>query len=139
VSRHPSRGGTLVEFAFAWPLVLLSVLATVELSLWASESFAARSAALAGARAGSGAGGGPEVSAEVAIESLRPSLAGTRVAGWCPGDVRRPPPVWVCAQDAGTRIEVEIGGNVPAVVPLLPARAGLPLHARASVPKEMFT
>ena len=47
----------LVEFALAWPIALVIVLASVEVAVWAEEAYGARSAALAGARAGSVSGG----------------------------------------------------------------------------------
>jgi hypothetical protein len=37
----------------------------------------------------------------------------------------------------GDAIQVEIGGAVPAIVPLV-GSDGLPLHARAVVQKEVF-
>jgi len=35
-----SRGSALIEFALAWPIVLLLVLGSVELAVWASEAAA---------------------------------------------------------------------------------------------------
>src|SRR4029077_6633293 len=52
------RGTALMEFALAWPIVLLLVLGAVEMAVWGSESASAREAALAGARAGTVAGAG---------------------------------------------------------------------------------
>jgi hypothetical protein len=45
--------------------------------------------------------------------------------------------LWVCASDLGDAVEVEIRGTVPALVPLA-GTAGLPLHVRAVVQKEVF-
>ena len=131
------RGTALVEFALAWPVALLLALGTVETAVWTSETFAARSAALAGARAAAVAGGSPEVAAAVTRRILSPNLVGVTVSDWCPGRSQTAPKLWVCARDLGDAIQVEIGGAVPAIVPLV-SRAGLPLHAQVVVQKERF-
>jgi Flp pilus assembly protein TadG len=131
------RGVALMEFALAWPVALVLVLGAVETAVWGSEVFAARSAALAGARAGAVAGAQPAVSAEVASHLLAPSLVGVAVSAWCPGDSGRQPAVWVCARDLGDAMEVAVGGEVPALVPLF-GKGGLPLDARVAVAKEVF-
>ncbi len=131
------RAAALVEFALAWPIALLIVLATVQAAVWAAESYGARAASLAGARAGSVAGATPAIAAEVARQSLDSSLVGARAAVWCPGASVIPPPIWVCAVDQGTSIEVDVGGAAPALVPFA-GNAGLPLRASASLAKEAF-
>lgn len=132
------RGTALAEFAAVWPVLLLAALGAIELALWSAEASAARASALAGARAGAAAGAGAPVAQGVTLAALSPFLAGVRPAAWCPGAATAAPPVWVCAQDAGPAIRVQVGGGVPALVPLLPGR-GLPLHADARVAKEVFT
>jgi hypothetical protein len=136
--RRPQRAAALVEFALAWPIALLIVLATVEMAVWASEVFAARAASLAGARAGTIAGGSAAVAARVAAQSLSPSLVGDRPQVWCPADGGRAPRIWVCAVDRGAEMEVDVGGQAPALVSLLPG-SGLPLTAHAVLPKEAYT
>ena len=131
------RGAAFLEFALAWPVALLLVLGSVELAVWGSESFAARSSALAGARAGSVAGSNPGVAALVTIRALSPSLVGVQAGIWCPGKGGVSPPVWVCATDLGPSVQVDVGGSVPALVPI--RAAGLPLHAHVAVRKEAFT
>jgi Flp pilus assembly protein TadG len=131
------RGTALVEFALAWPVALLLALGTVETAVWSSETYAARSAALAGARAAAAAGGTPEVAVAVTRRILSPSLVGVTASAWCPGESQTSPALWVCARDRGDAIQVEVGGAVPAVVPLV-GDAGLPLHAEAVVQKERF-
>jgi len=133
------RGTALAEFALAWPVLLLAVLGAVELSIWSAEAFAARSAALSGARAGAVAGGSAAGAQAVAIAALRPSLAGAALTGWCP-QAQDPPPAgaWVCGTDLGGAIEVRVGGTVPALVPLVPGGAGLPLRADVAIPKATF-
>ena len=131
------RGTALVEFALAWPIALLLALGTVETAVWTSETFAARSAALAGARAAATAGGTPEIAVAVTRRILSPSLVGVSVSSWCPGEPQTAPALWVCARDQGDAIQVEIGGAVPAIVPLV-SKSGLPLHARVVVQKERF-
>ena len=131
------RGTALVEFALAWPIALLLALGTVETGVWTSETFAASSAALAGARAAAAAGGTPEVAVAVTQRILSPSLVGVTVSAWCPGESHASPALWVCAHDQGDAIELEIGGAVPAIVPLV-SQVGLPLHARVVVQKERF-
>ncbi len=131
------RGTALMEFALAWPIVLLLVLGTVELAVWESEATAARGAALAGARAGTVAGAGPAVASGVAIHALSASLVGVRASAWCPSDPRPAPVLWVCAIDRGAAVQVDVGGSVPALVPLVPG-AGLPLRAHAVLSKETF-
>jgi len=130
-------GAALVEFALAWPIALLVVLATVEAAVWSVEAYAARAASLAGARAGTVAGGTPMAAAEVARRTLSSSLVGVAAANWCPGGPRPAPPVWVCAFDLGTDVEVDIGGAAPAVVPLV-AGGGIPLQAHVILRKETF-
>jgi hypothetical protein len=140
VSRRRQRGAALAEFAITWPLTLLMVLAAVEFSVWSAEAAAARSAALAGARAGTAVGGTPELAQSVTLAALRPSLAGTAPAPWCPGAAAPAPAVWVCAAGGpAAGIDVRVGGTVPALVPLLPGRGGLPLHADVSLPREAFS
>ena len=126
-----------MEFALAWPVALVLVLGAVETAVWGSEVFAARSAALAGARAGAVAGAKPVVAAEVTLRTLEPSLVGVAPSAWCPGESPHQPAVWVCARDLGDAVEVDIGGEVPALVPLV-GEPGLPLHARVAVAKEVF-
>ena len=131
-------GAALVEFALVWPIALLLVLATVETAVWSVEAYAARAASLAGARAGAVAGGTPSAAAEVARRTLSSSLVGVAAAIWCPGGQRSAPPVWVCAVDLGTGVEVDIGGAAPALVPLV-AGGGIPLQAHVILRKETFT
>ncbi len=131
------RAAALVEFALAWPVALLIVLSTVEAAVWAAEAYAAHAATVAGARAGAIAGGTAEVASAVTLRTLSASLVGVRPAAWCPGESAAPPPVWVCASDLGGSIEVDVGGRVPALVPLAPG-PGLPLRARVVLSKEKF-
>ena len=132
-----SRGSALIEFALAWPIVLLLVLGSVELAVWASEVAAARGAAIAGARAGTVAGASADVAARVAARALSASLIGVRAAVWCPGNAMRQPPVWVCATDQGSALRVDVGGTVPALVPLI-SGTGLPLSAHVALDKETY-
>jgi Flp pilus assembly protein TadG len=99
--RRSSRGAALMEFALAWPMVLLLVLGAVEMSVWASEAAAARDAALAGARAGTVAGAGVDVATRVTLRAMSASLVGVSASAWCPADTRRRPVLWVCATDRG--------------------------------------
>lgn len=133
----PSRGTALVEFALAWPIALLLVLGAVETAVWGSEAFAARSAALAGAHAAATAGATPAIAVEVTRRTLSPSLVGVTASAWCPGELRPSPAVWVCASDLGDAIRVQVGGMVPAIVPMV-NQGGLPLHANVVVQKEVF-
>lgn len=132
------RAAALAEFALAWPVALLIVLSTVEAAVWASEAYAARAASVAGARAGAIAGGTADVARAVALRTLGSSLIGVVPRPWCPGESPSPPAVWVCARDFGQSIQVDVGGNVPALVPLV-SGAGLPVHAHAVLPKEAFS
>lgn len=131
------RGTALMEFALAWPVALLLVLGAVETAVWATETFAARSAALAGARVGAIAGMPADRAAGVTLRTLSPSLVGVTAATWCPGQSRRPPEVWVCATDLGSVIQVDVGGSVPTLVPIV-SRSGIPLHAHVILEKETF-
>lgn len=131
------RGTALMEFALAWPVALLLVLGAVETAVWATETFAARSAALAGARIGAIAGTPADRAATVTLRTLSPSLVGVTAATWCPGQSGRPPDVWVCATDLGSAIQVDVGGSVPALVPIV-SRSGIPLHAHVVLDKETF-
>jgi hypothetical protein len=121
----------------AWPIALMLALGSVETAVWGSEAYAARSAALAGARAAAAAGGTPALAVEVTQRILSPSLVGVSSSAWCPGGPQPSPALWVCARDLGDAIQVEIGGVVPAIVPLVGAD-GLPLNARVAVQKEVF-
>ena len=131
------RGTALVEFALAWPIVLLLVLGAVELAVWESEAAAARDAALAGARAGAAASAGAGVASDVTLQALSASLVGTTASPWCPTSARPAPAVWVCAIDTGAAVQVDVGGSVPSLVPLV-AGAGLPVRARVVLEKETF-
>lgn len=126
-----------MEFALAWPIVLLLVLGTAEIAVWTGEAMAARDAALAGARAGTVAGATAEVAAAVTLRALAGSLVGASATVWCPAGTRPAPALWVCARDLGSAVEVEVGGSVPSLVPLVPAR-GLPLRAHVILDKESF-
>ncbi|HEY2598776.1 MAG TPA: TadE/TadG family type IV pilus assembly protein, partial [Candidatus Dormibacteraeota bacterium] len=133
-----TRGTALIEFALAWPIALLLALGSVETAVWGSEAYAARSAALAGARAAAATGGTPVLAVEVTRRILSPSLVGVSSSAWCPGGTQAAPALWVCATDLGDAVQVEVGGMVPAIVPLVGAD-GLPLHARVVVQKEVFS
>ena len=132
-----SRGSALIEFALVWPIVVLLVLGSVELAVWASEAAAARGAAMAGARAGTVTGANADVADAVAVRSLSASLIGVRAAAWCPGQATPPPPVWVCATDHGSTLQVDVGGTVPSLVPLV-SGTGLPLKAHVALDKATF-
>jgi TadE-like protein len=135
--RHLGRGAAIVEFALVWPIALLLVLGCVELAIWGTEAYAVRAAALAGARAGSVAGASPDVAARLAQRSLAASLVGAAATIWCPGTIAQPDGVWICATDLGSAIEVDVGGTVPALVPIV-VSAGLPVQAHAVIQKETF-
>lgn len=131
------RGTALMEFALAWPIVLLLVLGAVQIAVWESEAAAAHDAALAGARAGTVAGAGVETAARVAIRAISASLVGVTASVWCPRDSEPVPVLWVCATDLGAALEVDVGGSVPPVVPIVPGR-GIPIHAHVALDKEGF-
>ncbi|HXD80550.1 MAG TPA: TadE/TadG family type IV pilus assembly protein [Candidatus Acidoferrum sp.] len=133
-----SRGAAILEFALTWPVALLLALGCVELAVWSAESFAVRSAALAGARAGAVAGASAQMATLVTIRALSPSLVGVQAGAWCPGQSGAAPSVWVCATDLGSAVQVEIGGSVPALVPV-GLGYGLPVHAHAEMQKETFS
>ena len=135
--KRTQSGAALMEFALAWPIVLTVVLGAVQVTVWATETMAARSAALAGARAGSVAGADAAQASQVAVRTLGAGLVGVEVASWCPGSESPAPVVWVCARETQMESEVEIGGTVPALVPALFA-AGLPLRAQVALQKEVF-
>lgn len=129
-------GAALLEFAIAWPVVLLLVFGAVRLSLWAEESFAAREAALAGARAAAVSGGSTGTGDSVALNVLRPAIFGGEVVASCEpaavGDVLQ-----VCTREVGAAIDVTVAGTVPALLPL-PVRQGLPIRAHVLLAKEVF-
>ncbi len=129
------HGAALVEFALAWPVALLLVLGAVQVTLWASESFAARAAILAGARAASVGGSSPDVAAKVAVRILQPAIFGTSVHTSCAQD--QASDFRVCARDLGDAVEVDVDGAVPALVPLI--AGGLPVDAHVVLQKELFT
>jgi hypothetical protein len=133
------RGSTLLEFALVLPIVLILVLGSVQLGVWAAEAHSVRAAALAGAQSGSTRSGTADTAAEVALSILRPSLVGAEAARWCPEAAGPPPaPVWVCASSSGLEVRVRIGGTVPPVVPMLFV-SGLPLGADVRLQREAFT
>ena len=127
-----------MEFALAWPIVLLLVLGAVQLAIWASESAAARGAALAGARAGTVAGAGTYVAARVTLSALAPALVGAGAAVWCPADTAPQPMLWICATDLGSALRVDVGGFMPSLVPIVPG-SGMPIHAHVVLDKERFS
>jgi hypothetical protein len=127
-----------MEFALAWPIVLLLVLGAVQVTVWESESTAAREAALAGARAGTVAGAGVDAAARVTVRALSSSLVGVSASAWCPRDPIRAPVLWVCATDLGNALAVDVGGSVPSLVPIVPG-GGLPLRAHIVIDKERFS
>ncbi len=131
------RGTALMEFALAWPVAVLLVLGAVETAVWAAETSAARSAALAGARVGAIAGAPLDRAASVTLRTLSPSLVGVTAALWCPGQPGQSPSVWVCAIDLGPAIQVDVGGSVPALVPIA-SWSGIPLEAHVVLEKETF-
>jgi hypothetical protein len=126
-----------MEFALAWPIVLLLVLGTVEIAVWASEAAAARDAALAGARAGTVAGAGEDVATRVTLRVLSASLVGVSATAWCPRGAGPEPALWVCAVDRGNVLQVDVAGTLPSLVPLVPGR-GLPVRAHVVLNKEKF-
>lgn len=133
-----SRGTALMEFALAWPIVLVLVLGAVQISIWESEQAAAHDAALAGARAGTVAGAGVDVAARVAVRAMSTSLVGVGATAWCPRDVRpMPRGIWVCAIDLGSALQVEVGGSAPLLVPVFPSGV-LVVRAHIVLTKETF-
>lgn len=132
------RGSVLVEFALVWPLVLLTTLASVQVALWGSAAFAARAAALAGARVGAAAGGSPAAAFAAAAPVLRAAMPQTSISAWCPGQPLRPQGVRVCAVSHPAGFEVEIGGTLPGLVPLVPGGQGPGIHADVALPYERF-
>jgi len=133
-----SRGTALMEFALAWPIVLLLVLGAVQIAVWEGEVTSAHDAALAGARAGTVAGAGADIAARVALRAMSTSLVGIGVSLWCPRDARpMPRGAWVCATDLGSSLEVDVGGWAPALVPVFPT-SSLPLRAHVVLGKERF-
>ncbi len=132
------RGTTLMEFALAWPIVLLLVLGAVQVAVWESESAAAHDAALAGARAGAVVGAGVETAVRVAIRAMSASLVGVTASEWCPRESAPAPVLWVCARDLGAALQVDVGGSVPPVVPVVPGN-GIPIRAHVVLGKEGFT
>jgi Flp pilus assembly protein TadG len=131
------RGTALMEFALAWPIVLLLVLGAVQIAVWESEAVAAHDAALAGARAGTVAGAGVETAVRVAIRAMSASLVGITASAWCPRDSEPTPVLWVCATDLGAALQVDVGGAVPPVVPVVPGN-GIPIRAHVVLDKEGF-
>ncbi len=132
-----SRGAALMEFALAWPIVLLLVLGAVQIAVWESEAAAVHDAALAGARAGTVAGANADVAARVALRVMSSSLVGVDPTAWCPAGTRSAPELWVCATDLGSALQVDVGGSVPSLVPLFSAR-GFPVSAHVVLQKERF-
>lgn len=132
------RGSVLVEFALVWPLVLLTTLASVQVALWGSAAFAARAAALAGARVGAAAGGSPAAAFAAAEPVLRAVMPQTGISAWCPGQPLRPRGVWVCAGSRPSGFEVEVGGALPGLLPLVAGAGGPGVHADAVLPYERF-
>lgn len=130
------RGSALVEFALAWPVALLIVLGAVEISLWASESFAARDAALAAARAEAVAGGSPAAASRIAISDLQAGVFGAPVIASC-NRALGGEGIEVCVRDLGPEVDVAIDGSVPSLVPLAAGHA-LPISAHAVVRKEVY-
>jgi hypothetical protein len=65
------------------------------------------------------------------------SLVGVSASAWCQGAPRPAPGLWVCATDLGAALEVDIGGSVPSLVPVVPGK-GLPIRAHAVLDKERF-
>jgi len=141
VRRRPQAGGALAEFALAWPIILLLVLAAIQIAVYGVESYSAREAALAGTRVGAERGGTLLLAQQAALRTLRPALAGAAESAWCPpvAGVGSPPRgVWVCASSSGADVEVRIGGAVPAVVPLPIVAPTLPIAADAQLGREVF-
>ncbi len=126
-----------MEFALAWPIVLLLVLGAMEIAVWESEAVAAREAALAGARAGTVAGGSADVATRVTLLAMSGSLVGVSASAWCSFDARPAPALWVCAIDLGSALQVDVGGSVPSIVPIVPGR-GLPIRAHVVLDRERF-
>jgi len=126
-----------MEFALAWPIVLLLVLGAVQIALWVSEAAAVREAARAGARAGTVAGASADLAARVTVTAMSAALVGSDVAVWCPGQRAPQPRLWVCAKDIGSALQVDVGGSVSAVVPIVRG-GGIPIRAHVVLDKEGF-
>jgi hypothetical protein len=135
--KRRSSGTALMEFALAWPVVLLLVLGAVQIGVWESEAAAAHHAALAGARAGTVAGAGTGVAVRVALRTISASFVGVGASAWCPAEAGHVPALWVCAIDLGASLEVDVAGSVPALVPVVPG-GRLPVRAHVVLDKERF-
>jgi Flp pilus assembly protein TadG len=139
--RRRQRGSGLTEFALAWPIVVLLVLAAVQIAVYGVESYSAREAALAGTRVGAERGATLDVAQQAALRALRPALVGAAENAWCPpvtGSGTPPRGVWVCASGGAGDVEVRVGGGVPAVIPLPLVAATLPISADAHLAREVF-
>lgn len=139
--RRRQGGSALTEFALAWPLIVLLVLAAVQIAVYGVESYTAREAALVGTRVGAERGVTLDVAQAAALRALRPALAGAAESAWCPpatGPGSPPRGVWVCASSTGTDVELRVGGGVPAVVPLPIIATTLPISADAHLAREVF-
>jgi Flp pilus assembly protein TadG len=136
--RRAQRGSALTEFALAWPIILLLVLASIQIAVYGVEAYTAREAALSGARVGSERGATPSLATDAALRALSPALAGADAVAWCPGSAAvRPRWVWVCATESSAGIEVQVAGSVPAIVPL-PLVAALPVNSEERLAREVF-
>jgi hypothetical protein len=71
------------------------------------------------------------------LRTLSPSLVGVKASAWCPAESGNSPEVWVCARDLGSAIEVDVGGVVPALVPIV-HEGGIPVQAHVVIQKETF-
>jgi Flp pilus assembly protein TadG len=139
VSARRQRGSGLTEFALAWPIILLLVLAAIQIAVYGVEAYTARAAALTGARVGSERGASAALAEDATLRTLRPALAGATAEAWCPAaGVTAPRWVWVCAVESGAGVQVRVGGQVPAIVPL-PLRPVLPVSADARLAAEVFS
>ena len=136
------RGSTRLEFALAWPVALLLVLGCVQLGLYSVEAYSARAAAMVGARAGAARGGTEAGATAATLAALNPSLVGIRAKPFCRNQsgprAPVPPPLWVCTVYSAHTVTVEVGGRVPALVPLLDFQPWLPVAAHAVLATEVF-
>ncbi|HVB76823.1 MAG TPA: TadE/TadG family type IV pilus assembly protein [Candidatus Nitrosotalea sp.] len=130
------RGAAMVEFALAWPVLLLLTSVSVQLSLWGAVAEAAVYAAGAGARAGSVAGANAAVAEAVAVLSLSPALAGESAVAGCPAASRRAarPELTVCASYTSSSVTVAVRGSAPLLLPL--PGPGMPVWATVTLPLQ---
>lgn len=124
-------GSTLVEFAMAFPVLLLTLVGGTQIMLWSMAEGATHLAAQSGALYAVAAGVTPQQGAQYAALQLRRFSPGATVAVACQTSTAD---LDVCGRSSGGWVTLTVSGRLPSLFSFAP----LPVDATVRLRQETF-